>query len=220
MRKSILAFIVITAISMALYGCATTSREGTGTGTASPAAKMSDSDLENSIKAKINSDEQLRAANLDVDANADRNEATLSGTVESEALRTRAVELAKSAHSGLIVTDKIDVKPRELSRSEYTDENAREERAKAKERGETIGSSLDDAWIHAKIVTKLIGNASTPERKINVDVNNNVVTLRGTVDTAEAKMEAERVAKETEGVKRVVNQLKVGAAASSTPAHK
>ena len=64
-----------------------------------------------------------------------------------------------------------------------------------------------------QIVTKLIGNTDTPERKINVDVVNNVVTLRGTVDTAEQKAEAERVAKDTEGVKRVVNQLKVGGAA-------
>lgn len=215
MKKSFLAFILISAVSVAFYGCATTSRDNTtGTTTTDNKAKMSDSDLENSIKAKLNTDDKLRAAGIDVDASVDRNEATLSGTVESEALRTRAVELAKSAHSGLIVTDKIDVKPREMSRSEYTEENAREERSRAKEAGDTVGSSMDDAWLHAKIVTKLIGNASTPERKINVDVNNNVVTLRGTVDTAEAKAEAERVAKETEGVKRVINQLRVGNAAS------
>jgi len=75
-----------------------------------------------------------------------------------------------------------------------------------------VGSSLDDAWIHAKVVTKLIGDTQTPEHKINVDVNNNVVTLRGTVDTADQKAEAERLAKETDGVKRVVDQLKVSAA--------
>ena len=40
-------------------------------------------------------------------------------------------------------------------------------------------------------------------------MNNNVVTLRGTVDTAEQKAEAERVARETDGVKRVINQLRV-----------
>jgi hypothetical protein len=55
----------------------------------------------------------------------------------------------------------------------------------------------------------LIGDADTPERKINVDVVDGAVTLRGTVDTAEAKSEAERIAKETDGVKKVTNQLKV-----------
>ena len=91
----------------------------------------------------------------------------------------------------------------------YTEEQAREERARAKENRETIGDTLEDAWIHAKIVAKLIADSKTPERNINVDVVNNVVTLRGTVDTSEAKAEAGRIAKETEGVKSVVNQLKV-----------
>jgi hyperosmotically inducible protein len=72
---------------------------------------------------------------------------------------------------------------------------------------------VDDAWVHSKIVAKLIGNSATPERKINVDVDNGVVTLRGTVDTATARTEAERVARDTEGVKRVSNLLKVGKSA-------
>src|SRR6266478_2380634 len=97
----------------------------------------------------------------------------------------------------------------------YTEEQAREERARAKGNKETIGDTLDDAWIHAKIIAKLIGDSQTPERKINVDVVNNEVTLRGTVDTPEAKSEAERVAKATDGVKKVTNQLKVSPAAKS-----
>ena len=102
----------------------------------------------------------------------------------------------------------------------YSEEQAREERARAKENKETIGDTLDDAWIHAKIVAKLIGDSKTPERNINVDVVNNEVTLRGTVDTAEAKAEAERVAKETDGVKKVTNQLKVVAGAKPANSNK
>src|SRR5882724_5087408 len=91
----------------------------------------------------------------------------------------------------------------------YSEEQAREERERAKANKESIGQSLDDAWIHTKIVAKLISDTQTPERKINVDVVDGAVTLRGQVDTAEAKAEAERVAKETAGVKKVTNQLKV-----------
>jgi osmotically-inducible protein OsmY len=104
-----------------------------------------------------------------------------------------------------------------MSRGEYTEKQAQEARERAKQVGETIGETLDDAWIHTKIVAKLIANTTTPERKINVDVVNNVVTLRGTVNTAEARAEAERIAKETEGVKLVKNQLKVTPAAKATP---
>jgi osmotically-inducible protein OsmY len=74
-------------------------------------AKMSNSDLESAVKAKLTSDEQLRNADLKVDANADKNEVTLSGTVRSQAERSKAIDLAKSAHSGVTVNDKIDVKP-------------------------------------------------------------------------------------------------------------
>jgi osmotically-inducible protein OsmY len=103
------------------------------------------------------------------------------------------------------------------SRAGYTEKQAAEERERAKQSKETIGDTLDDAWIHTKIVAQLIANADTPERNINVDVVNNAVTLRGTVDTAEARTEAEKVAKATEGVKSVTNQLKVAPAAKGTP---
>ena len=102
----------------------------------------------------------------------------------------------------------------------YTEEQARQERERAKANKETVGQSLEDAWIHTKIVAKLIGDTQTPERKINVDVVENAVTLRGTVDTAEAKSEAERIAKETDGVKKVTNQLRVAPAAKTTNANK
>ncbi|MCI0336502.1 MAG: BON domain-containing protein [Acidobacteria bacterium] len=210
MKKSFLALVLLSAISVVLAGCEMDpTKSPSDTSKTETKSKITDTDLENAIKNKFNDDAQLKAANLGVDANIDRNEVTISGTVGSQALRTRAVELARSAHSGVVVNDKIDVTPREISRADYTEEKAREARAKAKERGETVGASLDDAWIHTKIVAKLIGNPDTPQRKINVDVNNNIVTLRGTVATAAEKAEAEQVAKSTEGVKRVVNQLRV-----------
>ena len=214
MRKLLWIPLIILAVSVVFTACATGPEE---TKTSPTPAKMTDSELENNIKTKLNADPQLKAADLGVSANADKKEVTLSGTVGSQALRTKAVDLAKTAHAGLIITDKIDVKPRELSRAEYTEEYAREERTKAKDYGEKIGDTLDDAWIHSKIVAKLITDLKTPERKINVDVVNNVVTLRGTVDTAEQKAEAGRIAKETDGVKSVNNQLKVGGKATPTP---
>jgi osmotically-inducible protein OsmY len=105
----------------------------------------------------------------------------------------------------------------EKTRGNYTEKEAQEERERAKSSKETIGDTLDDAWIHTKIVAKLIANSTTPERKINVDVVKNVVTLRGTVDTAEEKAVAEKIAKETDGVKSVVNQLKVAPPPKATP---
>lgn len=174
----------------------------------SAAPKMTSAELESAINSRISSDPALK--NVDIDADAEDNEVTLTGTVETQEQRTRVTDAVKAVNATLQVTDKIDVKPREILRSEYTEDMAREAREKAKGFGEKIGSSLDDAWIHSKITAKLVTDKDTPARKINVDVDNNVVTLRGTVESDAAKSEAGRIAQETDGVKRVVNLLKVG----------
>jgi osmotically-inducible protein OsmY len=212
MKKHLVTFAFLLAVSFAAAGCEMPNGNNPATSkTTDGKAKMTDSELETAIQAKLNSETALGGVKLDVDADADTNQVTVSGTVESQAQRTRALEVIRNAHAGLVITDKIDVKPREISRAEYNEERATSDRTRARDRGDTVGDSLDDAWIHTKIVTKLIGNPDTPQRKINVDVKNNVVTLRGTVETADEKTEAARVAKETEGVKQVNNQLRVAA---------
>src|SRR5215813_13932069 len=60
--------------------------------------RMTDSDLKNKIESRINSDPQLRDADLSVSADADKNTATISGTVATEAMRSSAIEMAKSAN--------------------------------------------------------------------------------------------------------------------------
>lgn len=205
MRKVLCGSLII--VTLSLIGVACNSSNQTSSAESRP--KVTDADIENAIKTKWNMDAAIKAAGLSCDAEAEHNSVTVSGMVETEALRTRAVELARSAQPGVLVTDKIVVKPRELSRAEYTEEFAKRERERAKELGEKLGNSLDDAWIHTKIVAQLISTAATPQRKINVDVVDNVVTLRGAVNSAEQKAEAERIAKATEGVKRVINQLKL-----------
>jgi hypothetical protein len=74
-------------------------------------ATRNNADLETAVKAKFKSDEQLRSADLGVSADAANNQITLSGSVESEALRAKAVDLARSVESGVTVNDQIDVKP-------------------------------------------------------------------------------------------------------------
>jgi osmotically-inducible protein OsmY len=205
MRKIFLTSFIVAALGLILMACA----PADPLGSTSKPATTTDSELEDKIKAFFDSDEKLKAANLSVSADSSKNEATISGVVGTQALRTRAVTLAKQASPGLILTDKIEVKPREYTREEFTEEHASAEREKARGTGEKLGASLDDAWIHTKLAAKFIGDDDTRGRKINIDVVNNVVTLRGAVDTAEQRAEAERIAMNTDGVKRVINQLKV-----------
>jgi hypothetical protein len=114
MKKLNLIPLVLMSLSVGLFlaGCQNHRAGGTGS------AKMSNSDLEDNIKTKLNSDPDLRAADLKVDADVDNNEVKISGKVASENLRNRAIDMVRSSHAGLVVTDKIDVEPRELSRTD------------------------------------------------------------------------------------------------------
>ena len=99
-------------LNMVFAGCDERGRQPSTRTPATPGtSKMSDSDLEKAIRAKLETDAQLKEANLSVNAIAERNEITLSGTVRSHAARERAVELAKGAKTGILVNDKIDVRP-------------------------------------------------------------------------------------------------------------
>ena len=169
--------------------------------------RMSNDELNRSVTAKINSDPALMAYKLHVDADADKNAVTISGTVPTESLRMKAVDAAKTVGTGLMITDKIDVKPGDVERQDFNEDMAREARERAAKSSESIGDSLDDAWIHTKINSKLFGEGGFPGGTLNVDVKNNVVTLRGTVATKADKAKAEQVARDTGGVKSVRNQL-------------
>ena len=88
-------------------------------------------------------------------------------------------------------------------------------RAEAKNKGESVGESLEDGWIHLKVRAALAAVDDLRDSTINVDVDQNVVTLRGSVANAASKKAAEDAAKKVEGVKSVSNKLEVKADGAS-----
>ena len=190
--------IVVCAVGLTLAGCSS------GEPTTS-ASRVTNADLEKAVHDRLGPDPRLN--DVVISADAAKNQVTLSGRVETQDLHAQALDAVRSVSPTLQVADNIDVKPREIARTDYTEDMAREARERAKSIGEKIGSSLDDAWVHTRILGKLLADKDTPAHAINIDVVNGIVTLRGKVDTAAAKGEAERIAKETDGVKRVVNHI-------------
>jgi hypothetical protein len=69
--------------------------------------------------------------------------------------------------------------------------------------------AVDDSTVTAKVKTKLAADTQTSAIKIGVDTIGGVVTLSGTVPTDTEKNKAEELAKNTDGVKRVVNKISV-----------
>lgn len=99
---------------------------------------------------------------------------------------------------------------RNITETEYERDRDRYGR-EAKEEGETIGSGLKDGWLWVKTKGQLATVDDLRDSTINVDVDNAVVTLRGSVASQAGKTAAERAAKEVDGVKSVRNQLLVKA---------
>jgi osmotically-inducible protein OsmY len=105
---------VVLSSALILPGCDKGQNDRAPTSESTPgtaATKMSDADLEKAIRAKLESDDAIKQANLSVSADVDANKATLSGKVGSQDLRNKAIDLAKSAQPGLTIEDQIDVKP-------------------------------------------------------------------------------------------------------------
>jgi hyperosmotically inducible protein len=78
---------------------------------------------------------------------------------------------------------------------------------KTKDVAATTGEVITDAWITTKLKADFVNEDTLKGSDINVDTNNHVVTLKGTVASLAGKSRAEEIAKTTKGVNRVINTL-------------
>jgi hyperosmotically inducible periplasmic protein len=137
-------------------------------------------------------------ANTNVNANANRANANTNANVNTN---TNANVNANTSR-------------RAPTREEYERERARYER-EAKESGRTVGTGVNDGWLWVKARYELAAADDLRDSTINVDVDNGVVTLTGTVPTPPQKAKAEQVVKPLDGVKSVKNMLKVAPSGNS-----
>lgn len=78
--------------------------------------------------------------------------------------------------------------------------------------------SRTDAQVASDVQNKINGDSSIPDKQLNINANNGVVTLTGTVASDAARNAAANDAAQIEGVKTVVNNLEVmPASAASQP---
>jgi len=93
-----------------------------------------------------------------------------------------------------------------VNRADYDRDRSDYERDRG---SSTIGTGANDSWLWFKTRAALLTTNDLRESTINVDVVNDVVTLKGSVETAAEKTKAAQVAKDIDGVKSVNNQLTV-----------
>ena len=92
-------------------------------------------------------------------------------------------------------------------------ERAREAGAEIGERTAAAANqaqtALESGAITAKIKSKMALDDTLEAMRINVDTSRDVVTLTGTVDTDAQRQRALQLARETDGVRQVVDKLSV-----------
>lgn len=75
--------------------------------------------------------------------------------------------------------------------------------------GKTLGENIDDAGITTQVKAKLAGEKISTVTRIDVDTNQGVVALNGTVQSETMRARAAEVARQVKGVRDVVNNLRV-----------
>jgi len=71
------------------------------------------------------------------------------------------------------------------------------------------GEVMTDGWITTRVNARFVNEDSLKDSRINVDTSDHIVTLKGTVVTSLGFAKAGVIARQTEGVRRVVNNLTV-----------
>ena len=115
---------------------------------------------------------------------------------------TNAVATNTNTTTGKVMYDK------EVTREQY-DKDKDKYVTDAKQAGSTIGQGAEDGWLWTKVKTALATTAGVRDSTVNVDVENNVVILRGTVATKEEMEKAVKSAQEVKDVKSVKNMIQV-----------
>lgn len=183
---------------------------GFGRATMTAQAKPTDQELSNLIAKSISDDKTLSADAIKVSVKA--GVVTLNGMVGKDVDRAKAAQLAKVPG---VLRIENNLKSREKATTAVQDTAG--EVADASKKGATAtknavsktGEVITDEWIVTRIRTNVANDDALLGSAIDVVVKDHVVTLSGTVPTITARTKALAVAKDVEGVHRVVNNLKV-----------
>ncbi|HXD17045.1 MAG TPA: BON domain-containing protein [Vicinamibacterales bacterium] len=198
------------------------------------ACSQSDTGITTAVKTKMAADDTVKASEINVDTH--NRVVTLNGTVGSQAEKERAVTIARDTNGVASVVDDLTIGPVPAATGGGYTERAEDKASEAKEKTEDAahdakvktenaahdakvkgeqaadkaGEVITDAAITSAVKTKFLAEPGVSGLNIDVDTSNGVVTLTGKVKTQAEANKAMSIARDSKGVTRVVNNLKVG----------
>jgi osmotically-inducible protein OsmY len=67
----------------------------------------------------------------------------------------------------------------------------------------------NDGVVYDRVIRKLVNDRDLKTNAIEVTVKDGVVTLRGVIDSEKLRQRAERVTQRVDGVRKVINELRI-----------
>ncbi len=145
---------------------------------------LDDSVISTSVKTKMIGDEFVKARHVDVDVL--NGVVFLIGVVESASQKRMAADIARGVEGVRRVENQLVI-------------------------GRTsAGQALNDSILTSKIKTQLIKEPNIRSNNIDVDTNNNVVTLTGITSSQNEKAKVISIVQGVAGGRQVVDNLSVG----------
>ncbi|MCF7519532.1 MULTISPECIES: BON domain-containing protein [Pseudoalteromonas] len=135
--------------------------------------------------------------NFDINTDVKNGKVVLTGKVKSELDKELAEELVLSLDGVTDVENKLTVV-----------KDMKTKHAK-KDMGDSAESDLTDAKISTVITTRFLFNSEVGGTDIDVDTDNGVVTLKGTVESEAEKQLAVSIAENAEDVRKVIDELTI-----------
>ncbi len=138
--------------------------------------------------------EHLKASDIHVDVN--ERKAILSGEVGNEIQRDLAVEIARGIEGLDEVESTLQIVERDQAGSNMA-------------AADGFSRHFNDASIKARVKTRLLWNSNVSGLSIDVEADQGEVVLSGAVESREQAALAVAITENTEGVNKVVDELKV-----------
>jgi hyperosmotically inducible protein len=193
-QNKLLVVAVTLASALSLAACGKSEEKARAPGEApqagAPEAKttvgttIDDSAITTKVKSALLGDADVKGLDIKVETN--KGEVQLSGFVDTQAQIDRAVSVAKGVEGVKNVDNKMSLKT-----------------------PTTVGEKIDDGIITTKVKGALVAESGLDSGDIAVVTRDGVVQLSGFVKDQSQIDRATQVARATEGVKDVMNELSV-----------
>jgi len=169
------------------------------------ACAQTDTGITTNVKTKFATDDTVKAYQVDVTTR--NGVVTLSGDVDTAAAKEQAVRIARDTEGVRDVIDQIRVNETAATGG-FFDRGIGE---RASEAGRDAAGAFSDAAITATVKGKFLADDTVKGLQIDVDTKAGVVMLNGTVASRAEADRAVMLARNTEGVDHVVDNVRVSA---------